>query len=62
MTRMKLKKQIKQYKPFNEQEMADKEYFIKWLNSFDDLLSRKNDFAHLSSSACEVIIFLHIHI
>jgi len=48
---MKLKKEIEQFNPFNEQEVQDKKYFIKCLETFDNLLTRKNDFAHFSSSA-----------
>ena len=48
---MKLNKKIEMYKPYNEQEAQDKEYFLKWLSSFDNLLTRENEFAHFSSSA-----------
>ena len=46
-----LKEQIKEYTPFNEQETKDKEYFLKWLEEYDNLLTRDNEFAHFSASA-----------
>lgn len=48
---MEIRNQIEQYIPFNEQEVSDKEYFVEWLNNFDNLLTRENNFAHFSSSA-----------
>lgn len=48
---MTLEEQIKNYQPFNEQEEVDKEYFLKFINIFDDVLTRKNIFGHFSSSA-----------
>ena len=48
---MNLKQQIENYIPFNEQEKRDKDYFIKWLNTFKDCLTRENEFGHFSSSA-----------
>ena len=41
---------IKEYKPFNEQEIKDKEIIIKCENMFDDILTRKNEIAHITSS------------
>lgn len=48
---MDLKEQIEQFKPFNEQEQVDKDYFLKFLNNFEDVLTRENVFGHLSASA-----------
>ena len=48
---MTLEEQIKNYQPFNEQEEVDKEYFLKFINTFDDVLTRKNMLGHFSSSA-----------
>lgn len=48
---MTLKEQIENYKPFNEQEEKDKEYFLKFINTFVDTLTRNNIFGHFSSSA-----------
>ena len=41
---------IKNYKPYNEQEIADKEYFLD-CQKLGDLLSRETKQAHFTSSA-----------
>ena len=46
-----LKEQINEYVPFDEQEFSDKEYFLKFINTFDDTLTRNNIFGHLTASA-----------
>jgi len=46
-----LKEQIEKYIPFNEQEQIDKEQFLKFINTFDDVLTRNNVFGHFTSSA-----------
>lgn len=38
------------YKPYNEQEEKDKEVIVQCLNTYDNLLTRENPLAHLSSS------------
>ncbi len=48
---MNLKEQIKNYIPFNEQEAVDKEYFLKFMDTYDDILTRDNLIGHFSSSA-----------
>ena len=48
---MNLREQIESYTPFDEQEEKDKEQFLEFINSFDDVLTRKNIFGHFSSSA-----------
>jgi 8-oxo-dGTP pyrophosphatase MutT (NUDIX family) len=48
---MDLKNIIENFKPYNEQEQKDKETFLKWMDSFEDLLTRNNEFAHFTSSA-----------
>lgn len=48
---MTLKEQIDKYIPFNEQEEKDKEYFLRFINTFDDILTRNNIFGHLTASA-----------
>ncbi len=48
---MELKKLIKSYKPFDEQERKDKEIILKGIDAFDDLLSRENEWAHFTSSS-----------
>lgn len=46
-----LKEQIEKYIPFNEQEQIDKEQFIEFINTFDDVLTRNNEFGHFTASA-----------
>ncbi len=46
-----IKEQIENYIPFDEQEEKDKEQFLEFINSFDDVLTRENIFGHFSSSA-----------
>lgn len=48
---MNLKEQIEIYKPFDEQEERDKEQFLRFINTFDDVLTRDNIFGHFSASA-----------
>lgn len=42
---------IKKYVPYNEQEEKDKEVILKCIDKFDDVLTRRNEIAHLTSSA-----------
>lgn len=46
-----LKQQIQNYQPYNEQEKKDKEVMLKYLATFDNLLTRENEFAHFTASA-----------
>lgn len=46
-----LYEQIKQYKPWNEQEENDQKVTIKYMNLFDNILFRENEFAHMTSSS-----------
>ena len=46
-----LKQQIESYFPFNEQEAADKQQFLEWLNSGKNLFLRENKTAHITVSA-----------
>lgn len=47
----KLIKQFEAYSTFNEQEEKDKEFFLRALKTFDDVLSRENVLLHFCSSA-----------
>lgn len=47
---MEIKKLIEQYKPYNEQEIKDKDIFLKYINTFDDVLTRNNEFGHFAAS------------
>ena len=46
-----LKEQIEKYMPFDEVEQKDKEQFLEFINSFDDVLTRNNIFGHFTASA-----------
>lgn len=48
---MDIRKQIQNYKPYNSQEKKDKEIFLKYINSFDNYLTRENQYGHMCSSA-----------
>lgn len=48
---MDLKEQIEKYKPYNEQEEKDKETILKYINTFDDVLTRNNEFGHFTASS-----------
>lgn len=48
---MNIRKKIEKYIPFNEQEEADKQYFLDFIDTFDDILTRDNKFGHFSASA-----------
>lgn len=51
---MTLKEQIENYKPYNEQEEKDKEIILKYINTFDDVLTRNNEFGHFTASSWTV--------
>lgn len=48
---MNLRNMIKNYVPYNEQEIEDKNSFLKFLDTFEDVLTRDNIFGHFTSSA-----------
>ena len=48
---MGLRESLENYIPFNEQEEKDKEQFLRFIDIFDDVLSRDNIFGHFSASA-----------
>ena len=43
--------QINNYKPTNEEEVADKALFLKYFDTFENVLTRENEMCHLTSSA-----------
>lgn len=47
---MTIKEQIENFKPFNEQEEVDKDYYLKFINTFNDVLTRNNIFGHFTAS------------
>ena len=48
---MSLKEQIENYVPYNEQEEKDKQTILKYINTFDDILTRNNEFGHFTASS-----------
>lgn len=48
---MKVREQIENYTPFDKEEEKIKEYMLKWIDTFQDVLTRKNEFGHFASSA-----------
>lgn len=46
-----IKAQIESYIAFNEQEEVDKKTILSFIDSFDDVLTRKNTYGHLTASA-----------
>ena len=47
---MLLKQQIEKYIPYNEQEKIDKEMLLKYIDTFDDVLTRENKMCHFTAS------------
>ena len=48
---MNLHDQIKLYKPFNEQEKKDQDLILRVMVTLSDVLTRKNEILHFTSSA-----------
>ena len=48
---MELRKSIEKYVPYNEQEKKDKKTMLKYIDTFDDVLTRNNEFGHFTASA-----------
>ena len=48
---MDLREQIENYKSYNEQEENDKKIMLKYIDTFDDVLTRNNEFGHFTASA-----------
>lgn len=48
---MSLKEQIKKYIPYNEQEENDKEMMLKYIDIFEDVLTRENKMCHFTASS-----------
>ncbi len=46
-----LKEKIEKYIPYNEQEEVDKKIMLNYINDFDDVLTRQNEYGHFTSSA-----------
>ena len=48
---MKLREQIEKYIPYNAQEIKEQEVILRYMDTFDNLLTRDNEFAHFTASA-----------
>ena len=48
---MDLREKIEKYNPYNEQEEKDKQTILKYMDIFDDVLTRNNEFGHFTASA-----------
>ena len=46
-----LKESIEKFIPYNEQEEVDKRIMLNYINDFDDVLTRQNEYGHFTSSA-----------
>lgn len=46
-----LREQIENYSPWNEQEITDKAAMLRFIDSFDDVVTRDNIFGHFTASA-----------
>ena len=51
MNCQKLINQIKEYKPYNEQEENDKILILDWIRNNENAFSRENTVAHMTASA-----------
>lgn len=51
---MKLREKIEEYQPYNEQEANDKQIMLKYIDTFEDVLTRNNEFGHFTASAWAV--------
>ena len=48
---MNLKQQLQDYIPYNAQEKKDQEVILRYMDTFDNLFTRENEFAHFTASA-----------
>lgn len=54
MNLVDLKTKIENYKPYNEQEEKDKQTMLKYIHTFDNVLTRENEFGHFTASSWAV--------
>lgn len=47
----RLKENLENFVPYNEQEETDKRIMLKYLKDFDNVLTRQNEYGHFTSSA-----------
>ena len=48
---MGIRQTLADYSPFNAQEEKDRELMLRYLDQFDDLFRRENEFAHFTASS-----------
>lgn len=48
---MDIQKLILNYNPYSEQEVIDKEYYLNFISTFSDVLTRENKVGHFTASA-----------
>ena len=48
---MTLREQLLAYQPSNEQEESDRRLMLRYMDAFDDVLTRNNEMAHFTASA-----------
>ena len=46
-----MKQAIERYIPYNKQEQKDKQVMLKYMNTFDDVYTRDNEFGHFTASS-----------
>lgn len=46
-----LKENLEKFIPYNEQEETDRKIMLSYINDFDDVLTRQNQYGHFTSSA-----------
>ena len=46
-----LKESLEKFNPYNEQEEVERKIMLKYINDFDDVLTRQNEYGHFTSSA-----------
>lgn len=51
---MMLRQEIEEFVPFDEVEKKEKEHFLRFIDTFSDVLTRENEFGHFSAS-CFVV-------
>lgn len=54
MNLIDLKTKIENYKPYNEQEEKDRQTMLKYIHTFDNVLTRENEFGHFTASSWAV--------
>ena len=47
---MNFREEIENYSPYNKEEAKDKEIILKYIDIFDDILTRNNEIGHMTSS------------